>query len=368
MPASRPARPGESSGWRWDFGDGATAEGPTVEHAYEKAGPYVRPAVDRDRCHRQRMQRHGGAALRGRQRAAGRRCRRGPPGRGRPGGPVRRLARSRDPDGAIIVMALGLRRRHHRVGHERPPSLPRERRLPGHAHRDRRHRRSPNNRASATVMVTVNAPPEPVIAAPAAVCPAEVVAFDGGQSRDADGAIEQLRLALRRRRRRRRRRGHPHLRSARPATRSRSWPTTAAGLNNSRQQTHPRSPRQPAAAADGRAGSRGLPGRGRRLRRRRFDRLGRRAGALPLGLRRRHHGGRRAGGPQLRPARRLPGPADGHRRFRRELRHGHRYRAGARQRAAGRGRRRRSPGLRRRRLRPAAVRRLGRRPTPTASR
>ena len=48
-----------------------------------------------------------------------------------------------------------------------------------------------NNRASATVMVKVNAPPEPVIAAPAAACPAEVVAFDGGQSRDADGAIER---------------------------------------------------------------------------------------------------------------------------------------------------------------------------------
>ena len=36
-----------------------------------------------------------------------------------------------------------------------------------------------NNRASATVMVKVNAPPEPVIAAPAAACPAEAVAFDG---------------------------------------------------------------------------------------------------------------------------------------------------------------------------------------------
>ena len=41
-------------------------------------------------------------------------------------------------------------------------------------------------------MVTVNAPPEPVIAAPAAVCPAEVVAFDGGQSRDGDGPIERF--------------------------------------------------------------------------------------------------------------------------------------------------------------------------------
>jgi PKD repeat protein len=47
-----------------------------------------------------------------------------------------------------------------------------------------------NNRASATVLVMVNAPPEPVIAAPAAACPAEAVTFDGGQSRDADGPIE----------------------------------------------------------------------------------------------------------------------------------------------------------------------------------
>ena len=32
---------GQIQRWRWDFGDGATAEGPTVEHAYGKAGPYV---------------------------------------------------------------------------------------------------------------------------------------------------------------------------------------------------------------------------------------------------------------------------------------------------------------------------------------
>ena len=39
-----------------------------------------------------------------------------------------------------------------------------------------------NNTATATQLVTVNAPPAPVIAGPGAICPGEVATFDGRQS------------------------------------------------------------------------------------------------------------------------------------------------------------------------------------------
>ena len=66
--------------------------GPTVEHAYREARRLCRPARrSRPMPPPAECNVVDGAALRRRQRAAGRRCRRGPPGRGRPGGPVRRL-------------------------------------------------------------------------------------------------------------------------------------------------------------------------------------------------------------------------------------------------------------------------------------
>ena len=208
-------------------------------------------------------------------------------------------------------------------------------------------------------MVTVNAPPEPVIAAPAAACPAEALAFDGGQLARRRRRDRALRLELRRRRRRRGRRGHARLRSTRPATRSRCLADDGSGLDNSRQQTHPRSPRQPPAAAEAGPDRAVCPGEAVA-----FDGAASNDwdGALvryawDFG------DGTTADGAQVVHSFAQPGAyqvrlsvTDD---FRRALRHGHRHRAGARQRAAGRGRRRRSRGLRRRRPRPAAVRRLG---------
>ena len=67
------------------------------------------------------------------------------------------------------------------------------------------------------------------------------------------------------------------------------------GLNNSRQQTildlHVNRPPRPMAGPDRAV----CPGEAVTLRRRRLERLGRRAGPLPLGLRRRRHGRRPAG-------------------------------------------------------------------------
>ena len=40
---------GQIVSWRWDFGDGSVAEGPVVEHTYEKPGAYVvRLAIETD--------------------------------------------------------------------------------------------------------------------------------------------------------------------------------------------------------------------------------------------------------------------------------------------------------------------------------
>jgi large repetitive protein len=174
--------------WLWDFGDGVAAEGPTVEHAYEKAGPYVvRLSIETDatasKCNVTAAQHYVVANA--------------PPiadaGADRLVGVNQEVlfegSRARDPDGAITswlwdfgdgATASGMNVRHRfRTSGEFPVTLT-----------VTDDTALENNRASAKVMVVVNAPPEPVIAAPAAVCPAEVVAFDGGQSRDADGAIE----------------------------------------------------------------------------------------------------------------------------------------------------------------------------------
>jgi large repetitive protein len=174
--------------WRWDFGDGGTAEGPTVEHAYEKAGPYVvHLSIETDatasECNVTAVQHYVVANA--------------PPiadaGADRVVGVNQEVlfdgSGARDPDGAITswlwdfgdgATASGMNVRHRfRTSGEFPVTLT-----------VTDDTALENNRAIATVLVTVNAPPEPVIAAPTAVCPAEVVAFDAGQSRDGDGAIE----------------------------------------------------------------------------------------------------------------------------------------------------------------------------------
>jgi PKD repeat protein len=178
----------EIQSWRWDFGDGATAEGtPTVQHVYKKAGAYlVRLTIGTNavasECSATSTQ-HAVVA--------------NAPPVADPGG--ERLvgvdqdvlfdgSGSHDPDGQITswtwdfgdgTTASGVNVRHrYRASGKFPVTLT-----------VTDDTELANNTASAKAIVTVNAPPEPVIAGPSAVCPRETVAFDGRQSRDADGEI-----------------------------------------------------------------------------------------------------------------------------------------------------------------------------------
>ena len=242
------------------------------------------------------------------------------------------------------------------------PPLPRERPLPGDAHRHRRHRPAEQHARPRPRMVTVNAPPEPVIAAPAAVCPGEVAAFDARQ-------LDAMPTA--------RSRASPGASATAPSAEGAEvshacaapgrYPLTLIADDGCGPQQQPpadrsststsTAPPRPMAGPDRAV----CPGEEVTLRRRRLDRLGRRARRATAGT---SAMAPRAEGAQVAhafaAARHLRGPACGHRRLRRQLLAPSTDVARVlRQRAAGRGRRRRPPGLRRRRLRPAAVRRLG---------
>jgi PKD repeat protein len=188
---------GQSSGatgqigtWRWDFGDGVTAEGPTVEHTYQEAGAYViRLTVETDatanQCNLSTVQHYVVANA--------------PPvadaGKDRVVGVNEEVlfdgSASGDPDGAVRTWLWDFG-----DGTLQSGMLVR--------HRFRDPGRFPvtltvtddtdlgNNSATASLLVTVNAPPQPVIAGPAAICPGEVTTFDGRQSADADGPIESF--------------------------------------------------------------------------------------------------------------------------------------------------------------------------------
>jgi PKD repeat protein len=178
---------GQIHTWRWSFGDGATAEGPTVEHVYQKAGAYVvRLAIETDatasECNVTAAQHYLVANA--------------PPvadaGADRLVGVNQEVlfdgSDSADPDGAITSwtwdfgdgeQASGVNVRHrYRDSGRFPVTLT----VTDDTKLD-------NNTATATIMATVNAPPEPVIAGSSAVCPGETVAFDARSSRDADGQI-----------------------------------------------------------------------------------------------------------------------------------------------------------------------------------
>ena len=68
---------GGIAGYRWDFGDGSTAEGRDVEHVFDKPGVYVSDPVGGASSRGYGMQRCVGSAQDRRQCAAGRGCRSG---------------------------------------------------------------------------------------------------------------------------------------------------------------------------------------------------------------------------------------------------------------------------------------------------
>jgi PKD repeat protein len=176
--------------WRWNFGDGTTAEGPTVEHVYQKAGPYVvRLTIGTNAV----ASECGSTSV---EQAV---VANAPPVADAGGGRLVGVDQdvlfdgsgAHDPDGTITswswdfgdgASASGVNVRHrYRASGKFPVTLT-----------VTDDTQLENNRTSDTVMVSVNAPPEPVIAGPSAVCPGETVAFNGRSSRDADGEIKRF--------------------------------------------------------------------------------------------------------------------------------------------------------------------------------
>ncbi len=178
---------------RWDFGDGTTAEGAQVEHVYARAGAYIASVslatAGASAC-KSVVAKHAitvnapPLAVAGADRAAA------------PGEELLfDAAASSDPDGAIASYrwdfgdggtATGAQARHRFRG---PGKYAVSLTVDDGA-------KLANSEASDTQEVLVNAPPEPQIAAPAAACIGEQVAFDGSRSTDPDGTIRQFRWQL----------------------------------------------------------------------------------------------------------------------------------------------------------------------------
>ena len=181
---------GQIRTWRWNFGDGATAEGPTVDHVYKQAGAYVvRLSIETDatasECNATAAQHYVVAnaapvANAGEDRLVGVNQDVLFDGSG-----------SSDSDGAITswswdfgdgTQAAGMNARHrYRAAGNFPVKLT-----------VTDDTQLENNTSTATIMATVNAAPEPVIAGSSAACPGEKVALDGRPSRDADGEIKRF--------------------------------------------------------------------------------------------------------------------------------------------------------------------------------
>jgi PKD repeat protein len=181
---------GEIVAWRWDFGDGASAEGPVAEHRYAAPGAYVaRLAIETDsqtsQCNMVSAQQLVVANAAPQARA----------GADQVAGVAQEVlfdaSESSDADGAITAyrwdfgdgaQASGMNVRHQFAQSGRYPVT-----LTVMDDTD-----LPNNTASDTLTVTVNRAPAAVIAVPDAACPGEELAFSGAGSLDEDGQITRF--------------------------------------------------------------------------------------------------------------------------------------------------------------------------------
>jgi PKD repeat protein len=181
---------GEIVAWRWNFGDGSSAEGPVVEHRYQAPGAYVASlAIETDShttdCNmvtaQQRITANAApVAVAGADQVVG----------------VNQEvlfdgSQSADSDGAIVgyrwdfadgTQATGMNVRHRFAESGRYPV-----KLTVVDDTD-----LPNNTVTDTVTITVNQEPRAVIAAPAAACPGEPLAFSAKNSVDGDGQITRV--------------------------------------------------------------------------------------------------------------------------------------------------------------------------------
>jgi PKD repeat protein len=181
---------GQIRSWRWDFGDGSAAEGPVAEHAYQTPGAYVirlsiqtdatAAACDVAEVKHQVVANAQPVAEAGADRLVG----------------VNQDvlfdgSASADPDGSIAAWvwdfgdgssAEGVNARHR---YREPGRY--EVKLTVRDETD-----LPNNAATDSLFVEVNAPPEPVIAAPAVACVDEPVRFDASRSGGPDGGIQRF--------------------------------------------------------------------------------------------------------------------------------------------------------------------------------
>jgi PKD repeat protein len=181
---------GRIATWRWDFGDGGTAEGPIVEHTYREAGPYVvglsietdatAAACDAAQVRHQIVANAQPVAEAGADRLVA----------------INEEvmfdgSASADPDGAIAAWSwdfgdgstadgVSARHRYREPGQYQVTLTVRD------------ETGLPNNSASDSLTVEVNAPPEPVIDAPAVACVGAPVPFYAAKSSDPDGEIQHF--------------------------------------------------------------------------------------------------------------------------------------------------------------------------------
>lgn len=178
---------GRIVGWRWDFGDGETADGAKVEHVYRQPGNRIATLT---------LRTEGGVAACSTVEARHPIIVNAPPVAD--AGPDRNASideeilfdasASHDDDGGIVgyawdfgdgSTASGINVRHSfRASGSYPVKLTVTDNMG-----------LPNSSVTDTALVNVNQPPAPVIGAPAAACPGEQLAFTAGGSHDTDGRI-----------------------------------------------------------------------------------------------------------------------------------------------------------------------------------
>ncbi|MGH6920581.1 MAG: PKD domain-containing protein, partial [Geminicoccaceae bacterium] len=181
---------GEIVAWRWDFGDGTSAEGPTAEHRYQERGAYVaRLAIETD------SQTSDCNMVTAQQLVVANAAPQAQAGADQVVGVDQVVlfdaSRSTDTDGAITAYqwdfgdgtrASGMNVRHQFAQSGRYPVTLTVTDDTGLS----------NNTTTDTVMITVNQSPGAVIAAPDAACPGEQLAFSGLGSVDDDGQITRF--------------------------------------------------------------------------------------------------------------------------------------------------------------------------------